>query len=146
MSMYEKACEFLKIIGNLGIIWGNLDTNPDNKEKKANCIKRFSKAEGLTVDYVDGVYDAMNQCGSYKIVKSCLENLEKLGIKLQNLNQETIAAVRRKLYLEEDYFQGIFDAIIEKQKLQSSDTSEKNNQGDKGDKGDEGKEDDEFVQ
>lgn len=88
----------------------------------------------------------MNQCGSYKIVKSCLENLEKLGIKLQNLNQETIAAVRRKLYLEEDYFQGIFDAIIEKQKLQSSDTSEKNNQGDKGDKGDEGKEDDEFVQ
>ena len=106
--MYEKACEFLKIIGNLGIIWGNLGTNPDNKEKKANCIKKSNKAEGLTVDYVDGVYDAMNQCGSYEIVKSCLENL---GIELQNLNQETIAAVRRKLNLEEDYFQGIFDAI-----------------------------------
>ena len=108
MSMYEKACAFLIIIGNLGIIWGNLDTNPDNKEKKANYIKKFSKAEGLTVDYVDGVYDAMNQRGSYEIVKSRLENL---GIGLQNLNQETIAAVRRKLDLEEDYFQGIFDAI-----------------------------------
>ena len=108
MSMYEKACAFLIIIGNLGIIWGNLGTNPDNKEKKANYIKKFSKAEGLTVDYVDGVYDAMNQRGSYEIVKSRLENL---GIGLQNLNQETIAAVRRKLDLEEDYFQGIFDAI-----------------------------------
>lgn len=41
MSMYEKACEFLKIIGKLGIIWGNLGTNPDNKEMKANCIKKI---------------------------------------------------------------------------------------------------------
>lgn len=108
MNMYEKACEFLKIIGNLGIIWGNLGTNPDNKEKKANYIKKSRKAEGLTVDYVDGVYDAMNQCGSYGIVKRRLENL---GIELQNLNQETIAAVRRELCLKEDYFKGIFDAI-----------------------------------
>ena len=137
---YEKACKFLEMMKNrYDAIWCNLNVTPDNNKKK-EYLERLGYSDRLSVEYVNGVYDGINECGLYSIV---MEFVNKLGIELQRINPQSKGEIRRKLGLDYDYFAGIFDAIIEKQKLQSSDTSEKNNQGDKGD---EGKEDDEFVQ
>lgn len=113
---YTYAVQFLKEIENQGVIWGKLDENRDNSKKR--LLEKY-KQYGLTIPYVDGVYDAMNKRGQYENVNDFLKGLSR---DWNNLGEEYKKELLTGKKLDIDYVNGIADAIKnEKSKHADSD-------------------------
>lgn len=106
---YTYAVQFLMEIENQGFIWGNLGETPDNKKER--LLKKY-KQFGLTIPYVDGVYDARNKSGKY--YKEAIAFLENEGKNWNDLGEEYKKQLITGKNLDIAYVDGIADAIHNK--------------------------------
>lgn len=114
---YTYAVQFLMEIENQGFIWGNLGETPDNKKER--LLKKY-KQFGLTIPYVDGVYDARNKSGEY--YKEAIAFLENEGKNWNGLGEEYKKQLITGKNLDIAYVDGIADVIKnEKSKHADSD-------------------------
>ena len=105
MGCYTYAEQFLNKVKNSGINWGKTDETPDNM--KESYLRIYNKY-GLNKQYVNGVYDALNKCGQYKIAK---EILGKKKINWNFLGSSVKDELLRGTGLDIDYVEGVADAI-----------------------------------